>query len=195
MILLGDIHCDLKIAERLCKKYPAQTIVQLGDCGVGFAPLSLFEQLPVNFKFFRGNHDNPALCKQLPHYLGDFGEFSIDNKKIFVVGGADSIDKHLRVEGRDWWADEELDYKQCKACLDAWEASDAEILITHDAPQFLVENYFLIYDRSITRLLLEQIHLIRKPKAHYFGHWHKRFEITSQGTKFRCVNINESIQI
>jgi hypothetical protein len=196
MIILGDLHGEIQIADKLCKKFPLQTIVQLGDCGVGFP--KVFEKvakLPANFRFIEGNHGDRMLCTKLPNYLGHFGERVIDGKKIFVVGGADSIDKHLRVEGRNWWAYEELSYVESKACLDAWEASNAEILITHDCPQFICENYFNISDRSMTRMLINAMYDVRKPKFHWAGHHHRKFQITTQGTLFQCLDINEYAEI
>lgn len=194
MIILGDLHGEAKVAHKLCQEHPAQTILQLGDLGIGFAPLDSFQFKP-NFRFFRGNHDSPALSRNHLNYLSDYGEHVIDRKKVFVVAGADSIDKEKRIEGLTWWRDEELSYIESKACLDAWESSTAEILITHDCPQFICENYFLVYDRSMTRILINSIYDIRAPKQHYFGHWHRKFQITSKGTFFRCLDINESILI
>lgn len=196
MLILGDLHGEIQIAEKLCQANPLHTVVQLGDIGIGFEGVkNQIEKLPSNFRFFAGNHDNRFVQGMPPSYLGHFGEHVIDGQRVFVVSGANSIDKSIRVEGRDWWVYEELSYIESKACLDAWESSSAEILITHDCPQFICENYFLVYDRSSTRMLLNSMYDIRAPKQHFFGHWHREFQMTTQGTTFRCLNINEYAEI
>lgn len=51
-------------------------------------------------------------------------------KVLAVLGGANSIDRHLRTEGRDWWAAESI----TDADLAALGPDRADILLGHDAP-------------------------------------------------------------
>ena len=187
MIVLSDVHCDWNRVEQVCRLYPDQTVVQLGDLGIGFLRTEFVrENTPKNFRFFVGNHDNRSVANTLPSCLGDFGEF----EDIFFVSGAHSVDKSVRLEGKDWWPDEELSYGQASACLDAWEKSDKDIIVSHDTTQSFVEKFMLIYDQSITRSLLQRMIEVRKPKMVIFGHHHRRYEINHDGIQYRGLVIN-----
>lgn len=187
MIILSDVHCDWNRVEQVCRLYPDQTVVQLGDLGIGFLRTEfVLGNTPKNFRFFVGNHDNRDLANTMPACLGDFGEF----ENIFFVSGAQSVDRFDRIEGKSWWANEELSYGQASACLDAWEASDKDIIVSHDTTQSFVEKFMLIYDRSITRTLLQRMIEIRKPKMVIFGHHHRRYEINHDGIQYRGIVAN-----
>ena len=187
MIILSDVHSDWNRVEQVCRLWPDQTVVQLGDLGIGFLRTEfVLENTPKNFRFFVGNHDNRTLANTMPACLGDFGEF----ENIFFVSGAHSIDAHDRIEGKTWWANEELSYGQASACLDAWEKNDKDIIVSHDTTQSFVERFMLIYDRSITRTLLQSMIEVRKPKMVIFGHHHRRYEIDHDGIQYRGLAIN-----
>ena len=187
MIILSDVHSDWNRVEQVCRLWPDQIVVQLGDLGIGFLRTEfVLENTPKNFRFFVGNHDNRTLANTMPACLGDFGEF----ENIFFVSGARSIDAHDRIEGKNWWANEELSYGQASACLDAWEKSDKDIIVSHDTTQSFVERFMLIYDRSITRTLLQSMIEVRKPKMVIFGHHHRRYEIDHDGIQYRGLAIN-----
>lgn len=67
------------------------------------------------------NHENYSLLNKLPHYNWNGitvryvcnkvyhlmnGIYTINNKKILAIGGAESHDKEWRVENVDWWEQE-----------------------------------------------------------------------------------------
>lgn len=189
MIILSDVHANWDRVEQVCRLWPDHTVVQLGDLGIGWIRTEyVLENSPKNFRFFVGNHDNRTVASTLPACLGNFGEF----ENIFFVSGARSIDQAARIEGKDWWRDEELSYSQSMECLKAWEKSDKEILVSHDTTQSFVERFMLIYDRSITRTLLQGMIEARKPKMIIFGHHHRRYEIDFDGIQYRGLAANET---
>jgi len=206
MIILGDVHGDIETCRKLAKENPKQTIVQLGDLGIGFkVPVIIGHKsrwegkpvwqaalsLPANFRFFVGNHDNRDLASDMANCLGDFGEF----KKIFFVSGADSMDKNQRVEGVSWWRNEELTTGQANKCLDLWLQSKAKILVAHDCPQQAAEGTMLIYDRCITRDLLREMVNRRQPELVIFGHHHKSMRFKIDGVQYICLAVGEHIKI
>lgn len=192
MIILSDVHCDFNRVTEVCRLWPDQTVLQLGDLGVGFLRTEfILANTPSNFRFFVGNHDNRSLANTMPACLGDFGEF----EDIFFVSGAHSVDRFDRIEGKSWWPDEELSYSQASACLDAWEASDKEIIVSHDTTQSFVEKFMLIYDRTITRTLLQSMIEVRKPKKIIFGHHHRRYDIQHDGISYHCLPINATMKL
>ena len=192
MIILSDVHCDFNHVINVCQRHVDQTVVQLGDLGIGFLRTEYVkENTPSNFRFFVGNHDSRTLANTLPSCLGNFGEF----ENIFFVSGANSIDRFSRIEGKDWWPDEELTYAQSNECLNLWEQSDKDIIVAHDCPQTIAEKFMSIYDRSLTRTLLDRMIEVRKPKLVVFGHHHRSYDINFNKVKYRGLRINETFQL
>jgi calcineurin-like phosphoesterase family protein len=185
---LGDVHSNLIRCLNLTEAYPDTTVVQIGDLGVGFVPLDVFYRLPKNFYFFPGNHDCRKLSYTLPHCLGAYGEVF---GKFFFVSGADSIDKERRIEGVSWWSDEELTYREAEDCLVKWEESTVDVLVTHDLPQSFAEGYKLIYDRTLTRDLLQKMIEVRKPKLLIHGHHHRSKRHEFNGVQVVELGIDE----
>jgi predicted phosphodiesterase len=185
---LGDVHADISWCKSVCENHPDSTVVQIGDLGVGFVANHLISKLPSNFRFFVGNHDCRKLSYEIPSCLGDYGE-AFD--KFFFVSGADSFDKEYRIEGVDWWPDEELTYAQAEDCLDKWKKSSLKVIVSHDIPQVFAEKYQLIYDKCITRNLLQAMITVRKPELVITGHHHKSKTVNHEGITWRSVDINE----
>lgn len=191
-IFLGDVHANINHCLKLSEANTDATIVQVGDLGVGFIPLDVFYRLPMNFKFFPGNHDCRKMCYLLPHCLGAYGE-AFD--KFFFVSGADSIDKNQRIENVSWWADEELSYKEAEDCLAKWEASKLDVLVSHDMPQSFAEGYKMIYDSSLTRNLLQSMVHARKPSLIITGHHHRSGYRIHDKIRWKELQIDESFEI
>ena len=184
MVILSDIHGELEYANRVASKH-GKTL-QLGDFGFGFREFGPFNK---NLYFFRGNHDNPALVKEHPKWVGDFGLF--DN--VFFVAGADSIDKSDRIEGVSWWRDEQLSYAQMQDAIDLYQRVKPRYVVSHDGPQSIVESMFGITDRSFTRIGLQHMLDVHVPKMWIFGHHHKSKTFVCQKTKgtFKCLKPDE----
>jgi len=102
--------------------------------------------------------------------------YTINGKKIFVMGGATSIDKDNRIENISWWRREVPSYREMDFALDNLGKHNWEVdyIITHSAPDIIVENhmrYFKEYDNSLNKflnLILEETTF----KHWYFGHYH-----------------------
>lgn len=193
LIVLSDVHANILHCQDVALKNSDIPIVQLGDLGVGFVPYGVIAGLPSNFYFFPGNHDNRKIAVTFDRCLGHFGPYF--GESIFIVSGADSKDKALRTEGVNWWPDEELTYEQGQICVDEWAGSKAQVIVSHDAPQRLVEAFFLIYDRSRTRQILDAMIDVRPPKLVVFGHHHRPFHQHHKGIEYRCLKIDETISL
>lgn len=192
MIILGDIHCNFNRVEEVCKQYPNQTVLQLGDFGVGFMPTKfIIDNSPPNLKFFTGNHDNRKEACKIPSFLGHFGEC----EDVFFVSGANSIDKDRRIVDVNYWEDEELSYRQGCLCMDSWKKSTKKIIVSHDAPQRFVQQFMLIYDASFTRSLLQEMVDVRKPDMIVFGHHHRKYRIEHESVQYVGLRIDETFQL
>ena len=111
-----------------------------------------------------GNHD------YLP-FLNDDASlenyFHFNLRSIFSVRGAESIDKHLRTEGLDWFPNEELTYQEGLAAFDAYVEAKPRIVISHDCPQSILESLFKMgwsYGKSQTRQLLQAMFEAHQPE-------------------------------
>lgn len=191
-IFIGDIHGNLDEITSIAKKNKRSTIIQCGDFGVGFIKEDLITELPKNIRFFIGNHDCRKVANLMSNCLGDFGEHK---DKFFWVSGGNSIDKYARIENIDWWADEELDARQCKDCIDLWANSKIDVLVSHEPPQMFAEKFYLCFDRSKTRTLLDEMIKTRKPELVISAHWHESKDEKFNGMRWVSLGIKEAIKI
>lgn len=194
--LVGDLHGDHDAINKVlqsCHRY--DLTIQLGDYGAGFGAEAYLPLIsPDTFKVLHGNHDNPDVLERFSHNLGRFGTFEFAGKLIFFVAGAYSIDVAYRTPGLSWWAREELSYEEGLSCLTLWESvcKDVDLVLSHDIPH----EVCIMINRSepvstSTAQLLSQMAKIHSPPLWRFGHWHKTWRNTVNGTEYRCLNINE----
>jgi len=75
--------------------------------------------------------------------------YTIGGRTFFTMGGALSIDKHVRTEGRSWWRQEIPSYEEFDRGLQALEDCDytVDYVITHTLPRRLI-NEFMNYKRD-----------------------------------------------
>lgn len=189
---VGDVHGQL---DDLPKFSP---VIQLGDLGIGFVDPYADDRLIKtrdDFWFIRGNHDDPDLCRKHPRYLGDWG----GHECMFWVGGAWSIDQNFRVEGVDWWREEELTAAQGEQALADYIEAKPRVMITHDGPRSLFDYRGPMeiwqFRPSFTANLLQAMFDAHKPEIWLFGHHHQSEDFTYNGTHFRCLNIDEELTL
>jgi hypothetical protein len=199
MRVIGDVHGLFDQYGLLCHRFKGETTVQIGDMGVGF-PNGRNPTIKGDNYFFRGNHDNPAVANSYGNCLGDYGLVSLKGEApFFFVAGAWSIDKDLRIEGKSWWADEELSIASLNAALDAYIDAKPKIMLTHECPYSVAKqvlNRFALpgfkSDRQIYRTrtgdALQAMFEAHQPELWVFGHYHVDWEKVINGTKFRCLN-------
>ena len=114
--------------------------------------LNWLNDRPFTTMIIGGNHENWDRLRALPMVekfgvqLGELrpNVFFVPNgtlidyygRKIFCFGGAMSTDKHLRVEGRDWWAGEIPTYEEMDFGTKNLETVDYEVdvIISHTMP-------------------------------------------------------------
>lgn len=199
MRIIGDIHGKYDQYINIAQESPDGLSVCVGD--VGFDYTYLIENLDSScHKIIPGNHDNHF--DYSPHFLGRFGEATLGNHRFFFIGGAWSIDRKYRTQGKDWFYNEELSFAEMNDCLDLWEKSDCELLITHDMPFFYVNKYmrplwskfiqeeFSPFRGSNTNHFLEAVWNVKRASlAHWLhGHHHVDFSIELDGVKLQCLS-------
>jgi hypothetical protein len=185
---LGDVHGCYSKYHDLIKK--SKYSIQLGDFGFEYNTLDKVDF--NNHKILKGNHDNYDIDG--PHFLGDFGTIELGGYNIFFIRGSHSIDRQYRIPHQSWWPQEELNHIQANECIELYEKTKPDFVISHDCPidcyQFLVYN---IDKLSYTARLLQILWQIHHPSNWIFAHFHKSWEDTVETTRFRCLNILECI--
>lgn len=187
--IIGDVHGKYESYYKIiCQKKYSHT-VQLGDFGFKY---DTFKNLDSGcHKIIGGNHDNYSKIIELPHYLGDFGYTTLNDISFFFYRGAYSIDRQYRTIGVDWWTEEQVIIEQFMKARELYREIKPEIVLTHDCPEtvspFLLEPYARVYQNQ-TGWALEELFNIHQPKKWFFGHYHKSWNMTIDGTQFRCLN-------
>ena len=102
--------------------------------------------------------------------------YEIEGKRIFVFGGAYSIDKAMRIEGRRWWPQEmpnEEDMSEATRNLEAanWKV---DYILTHAAPE---ETMSIFHPEHVHEMPLNGfLEYIREKTQYthwYMGHLHR----------------------
>jgi len=101
--------------------------------------------------------------------------YIINGKKFFTMGGGGSIDKYLRVEGVDWWPEEEPNRKELYYGLDNLEKHNntVDYILGHTAPKSVIFEHFDKYwECSSAEGFFDHIINFVDFEAFYCGHTH-----------------------
>lgn len=220
----GDTHGKLDIdkiskllfplGEKLTK---SDYLIITGDVGLFYLDseyIKDYENKKYTTLMVEGNHENYDLIKQLPE-VDMFGDkvkkvnnsfyilqrghiYTIDNKTFFTFGGARSIDRYRRIEGLDWFPEEEASYAEIDLALTNLSKIDNKVdyIISHDCSSSALDDMAFVFkykaDYSSQNKFFEEIKNTVDFKMWYFGHYHKDFII--KGGKERCL-FNEIIEL
>lgn len=200
MLLIGDIHGEFEAYYKVLRLNHYPDSIQIGDFGLGFDVDHEYDELRKNVpdisshRFIRGNHDNPAKCREYPEYLGDYG--FIKDKGIYYISGGFSYDLDFRVEGESWWPDEQIDKDKFDDILNDIFKCQPEIIISHECPSFAYRKFSYYPQREnhtadcMTKILFEY-----NPKKWVFGHHHVDRNFKLNGCDFTCLGIFSTMLI
>lgn len=191
LTFIGDVHGKVNEYKQITDNCDCSICV--GDFGFK-KQWEWLQTNPTNYPHYivPGNHDYIPKIHKYP-YTGNYDE--IEHYKIFMVRGADSIDKHLRTEGLDWFADEELNYKEQLEAFDFYCKCKPRIVVSHDCPQSVMQSLFGYPEKSQTRNMLEAMFNEHKPELWVFGHFHQSKDVNILGTRFVCLDELETLTI
>ncbi|WP_439564930.1 metallophosphoesterase family protein [Microcella sp.] len=153
--LLGDTHGNLEhlfIAAKTLRDQDVSTFVVLGDWGFVWPRKDWNRTLDriehqlgqQTMLFVDGNHDWIPKLVEFPigrdgvrwlrpniGHLPRGWRLTLDNGHVLAaLGGASSVDRHLRTEGEDWWPEESI----TEPDLAALGEEMVTILLGHEAP-------------------------------------------------------------
>lgn len=192
--LIGDVHGKYGQYHRLLRK--ARHTIQIGDFGFDYNTLSNVDA--EQHRILGGNHDNYDEIEKWPHFLGNHGVHSVPGfGDLFFVRGGFSIDRHIRIEGHDWWRKEELDMGECYTAMTEYGIVRPDFVVTHACPTTIVphvtESPWIAPSRTCQ--LLERLFGTHQPKTWVFGHYHKSFDAIIDGTRFVCLDELECLDL
>ncbi|MGV0109023.1 metallophosphoesterase family protein [Arthrobacter sp. CP30] len=203
LAFVGDVHGDygwMRMVVKSAAREGVRTLIQVGDLGLDFPGAMrgrfehrlnrLLSEYQMDLICVPGNHDNTTRIDKLDvqddgliHWrtaikvLPKGGRMIIEGLRIGGLGGALSVDKKWRTEGKDWWADEEPTRQQAEQLM---AGGEVDILVTHEVPagvavrSSMVLPPELIQQANRSRILLREV-VDRLAPAHVFaGHWHQR---------------------
>lgn len=155
--------------------------------------LAKLTAVPFTIAFVDGNHEDFDLLATYPvvewnggkvHKIADNiyhlmrGQlFTIEEKSFFTMGGAYSIDKALRTEGKNWWKAElptSEDYKTANETLKAC-GYKVDYVITHTIPQSAIHYMGHVPDQHDAELTgyFEWLYGELNFRKWFAGHFHK----------------------
>lgn len=192
--IIGDVHGKLSAYKKIIDGLTINDIsICVGDFGFEYEWDWFVKNVTRNHYINPGNHDFGPYLNDKTKSLGNYHFFN--NLNLFTVRGAESIDKHLRTEGFDWFPNEELSYPEQLEAFDCYCKVKPKIVISHDCPQSVMEKLFGYSEKSQTRTMLENMFQEHQPDLWVFGHHHKSKDVQINGTKFVCLAELEKMEI
>lgn len=221
IFLTGDTHIPLDISKLNTKNFSEQKnltrddyVIILGDFGLYWHEDKTYEHWhkwlqnkPFTILWVDGNHENHDWIDSMPistwhggkvHRDGNIihlmrGQvFDINDKKFFVMGGADSYDRFLRIPYVNWWPEECPNHTDIKNAEDMLNLVNFKVdyVLTHTCPTEVLATiknrhpeYIFNDKENYVESLLQNIKDHLTFKEWFFGHWHENFTYEN----YRCL--------
>lgn len=190
ILLIGDVHGYSKSHLGIAQQAPCT--LQIGDLGFSYRYLDQLD--PECHKFIGGNHDNYDTLKTgaVPHYLGDYGVW----RGLAYIRGAFSVDRQWRIQGIDWWPEEEIEASRLPEIEVWWREFKPPVVVTHEAPHGVFHHLGIQNPlKTKTALFLQHLWEIHQPEHWYHGHHHKSVQYREGRTRFQCLNELEIVEV
>lgn len=210
----GDTHTPIDIKKLATKNFPEQKLLSkedyliiLGDYGGVWdnSEEDRYWRRWLNNKnfttlFVDGNHENFDLLNKYDveywnggkvHMIEDSiihlmrGQvFDIDGNIFFTMGGAESIDKLDRTEGKSWWKEELPSQKEIEEALYNLELNNWKVdyVLTHTTSNKNMEQMGYIKEKNILNSFFDEVQEKLQYKHWYCGHFHSDTKIDDKHT-------------
>ncbi|MBV7276055.1 metallophosphoesterase [Clostridiaceae bacterium UIB06] len=150
--------------------------------------------------FIDGNHENFDLLNKYEikkwnsgkvHFINESvihlmrGQvYILDGLKFFTMGGAESIDKYNRVEGKSWWKEEMPSKSEYDEALDNLDKNNwnVDYVITHTASIELMQQMCWIKENNPLNSFFNMLQTDLNYKHWYFGHFHDDIDLDNKHT-------------
>ena len=209
VFVTGDTHRNFERIEEICMYEDTATddvIVILGDVGINYygepddwdlkeglceyqATLLCVhgnhEMRPENISSYEEKEWRSGIVYWEPDYpnllFAKCGEvYDLDGNRSLVIGGASSVDKHLRTRGLNWWADEQASDEIMARVEERLAAENwrVDIVLSHTCPySYMPTDAFLpgIPQEFVDNTMEKWLDRIEKQldyRRWYCGHFH-----------------------
>lgn len=188
IVVMGDVHREFGALNSWINKKRPSLILQCGD--FGYWPHWSDKKRNGNshpvpklhggdLLFCDGNHEDHDSLRTLRdpevypgvRYMRRGSSIQLlDGRNVLFMGGADSIDKHIRKLGFDWFPQEVLTQED----IYRLPVMSIDVVISHTCPREFAIPYLgdSEKDSDPSRMVLSYILHRYRPKLWYFGHWH-----------------------
>lgn len=229
VLFSGDTHGEFDHLSGAIGRLAPDAVVVAGDFGFWHeADLieggSESEFLHASLKhpgckvyFCDGNHENHALLQALVAkkgwekpisvspglaYCPRGSALTVRSRRILFMGGAYSIDRAYRVQGKSWFPEEEITEEDILRALSRKNLAEFDTVVSHTCPAAClpavcreagIDPAWVKNDRS-ERLLQRLFEAMLGVRDWYFGHWHCAldFEVKGRKTHFHLLNMSPS---
>ena len=201
LYVTGDTHGEWNRWNCLIDCYLSEgdMIFICGDFGYIFDDnkaenrfLDELEEKPYTILFLYGNHENHERLAAYPEESWAGGRihrvrknvihlmrgqvYHIEEKRFFIMGGAYSIDRAMRIEGISWWPQEmpsEAEYDEARKNLAACNYQ-VDYILTHAAPEDTMSLFHPYHpDEVKLNFFLEWVRENTSYQHWYMGHLHQ----------------------
>jgi len=207
--IIGDVHGKFDAYEKIASE--VEYSVCLGD--FGFA--QTWNRLHYSWlsgdkhKVVGGNHEDYTVAPRSSHYLGDFGEYTLNGVKFFFIRGGISIDRVQRrneqiasmhpheppEKFQTWWSQEELNLSQMLECIALYKKVRPNIVLSHVpcatfskimSPDDSILQAFGFHKgfKENHQLLGDELLKIHQPDLWFSGHFHIKQSARIGNTQF-----------
>ncbi len=202
--VISDTHGDLARfrAPALRRLRRGDTLIVLGDFGFVWddspaerRALRWLGRRRYQLLFLDGSHENFDLLAAYPqvelggapawqlgrrlYRLQRGALYTIEDRTLLVLGGAESLDREARQEGVTWWPQElptAEDFARCDAALQSC-GGQVDFILTHDGPtrllRFLKMNRdSVLYEENALEVYLDGLMEKARYRLWCFGRYH-----------------------
>lgn len=202
ILVVGDIHAKFEQFLEELNMLKPNMVISTGDFGFWPSKYDLqgiFESNQIPIYFCDGNHEDHEALLELCDESGENDMVEIahnlyymtrgstlklpDGQVVLFVGGARSIDRDCRLEGVNYFPEEELDFD----VLDKLDCvSDVDIVISHTKPSGIDVGIDCDYDPSME--VLDEAFEMFHPSQWFFSHFHTYAKQNTDKCDFACLN-------
>ena len=231
--ITGDKHGDMEFVREFCNEHPNisrdDVLIVLGDAGINYdlnwqerRVKKMLSRLPVTLLCVHGNHEerpyNIKGYREVPFFEGivyqqrrfpnilfckDGENYRIEGRHLFVLGGAYSTDKYLRLrEGWKWFASEQPSPDSRINAKNTIEKNNGsfDLVLSHTCPRkYIGDRLKPVYSDEheidySTEDWLDNIENRITYNHWYFGHFHQDRDINDSVTVLhsKVIEIGDS---
>ncbi|MBQ9228447.1 MAG: metallophosphoesterase [Eubacterium sp.] len=195
--ITGDTHGDISFFKnpKLKKLTEDDILIVCGDFGFIWdqsdkekKALEVLKKKRYTICFVDGAHENFDLLKNYPPYRYKGGNaqkiasniyhlmrgeiYTFERKTYFVMGGGESEDAEMRVEGQTWWKDEMPSAKELLSGAQNLKDADYQVdyILTYEAPA-IAKDFIRLHTNHEMHLTPLNTYLQELMNGVEYNHW------------------------